>query len=1167
MFKQPQEASASDAASFFPYEPLPASGGRLLVASLFLPYTLTIDPTANVSPDSRRGSFKTAASAENYKRARYSTDAGAKAQNEPAYWHIDPSGYGNIGLQNAVNSMAHRMNRRLWIGSLGTSTQQLSQDMRKRIRQKLLGEYDSVVVYLSDEEIAGHYSQFCKQVLWRPFHYQLSDYPKGKAYEERAWKQYVAVNQKFANVIASVYQPNDVVWVNDYHLMLVPQMLRQLIPNAMIGFFLHIPFPSSEIYRCLHVRKQILEGMLGADLIGFQTYSFMRHFLMTCTRLLSLESTPKGIQLDNTSASVGIFPIGINLQSLNERRTNPDVKDMILSLQERYAGKAVVIGRDKNDYVKGVRQKMLAFERFLTLHPEWVGKVVLIQVALSTTEANQSSSNVSDVVARINSRFGSIEYTPVVYLHQDISFNHYIALLTIADACLITSLRDGMNLTSHEYVVCQEEKRSPLIISEFAGTYGSFGAALRVNPWDTREVADAIFDALTMSEEDKLYRWKELYSYVSTNTAQTWVDGFVQEVTKVHEELQHSIASSIPFLPGTMVKNEYWNSNKRILFLGHDGGVVPVGSTVVEQLYGLLVQLTSDPQNLVYLVSSRSRENLDVFKGIANLGMCAEAGCFIKYAGKSRWENMMADADISWKKKVLEVFEYYTDRTPGSYIEQKEYSIVWHYGRADLNFSSWQAAECQNHIEQSLSPTYPIHVLSKKKRLEVMPRNMNKGVVVRRVLKFHQSHHHRSKRHQHHHHTGHHGHTTVTLPHAHHPPSPSRGTSDRDLSGDQFDFIMAIGDDRSDEYMFDYLTKFDSSDARSDLDGSVHGYESGHESGNESAPSVPPTPMAEVRRQNSQRAGSMLFAANGARSGESSPRNMSPNGRSPADSPGRRGRTVITVTVGRKSSEAYWHLGNVTEVLGLLWDLARSGKESESTAALAAVASASHDLNSDEYSALHLRYKAAKKAYREKMAKDGLGITLPKSDDEHAIEDKAAIEPTAAALAVAEDQALEVEDVPAAAPLPPVDAPVTARVDNDVVAENSLGALPSPPKTPIADRSLVETPTGDSTDDVSRTSSTEETTLESTEGKTDRGRPQLRIRTRAPAGRFSSPIGSTASPTPSLFGSLRRRNSGSREIRAASPVADIGARNIGQRFAHRTATIIQWAFMGKSRGQ
>jgi trehalose-6-phosphate synthase len=239
---------------------------------------------------------------------------------------------------------------------------------------------------------------------------------------------------------------------------------------------------------------------------------------MTCSRILGLDSNPKAIMLENSMVAVGSYPIGIDLITLEKKRKHHDVTSLISFLQKKYQGKYVVIGRDKNDYVKGVRHKLLAFERFLNDNPHWQGKVVLIQVSLSTSEVNESQCNVSNVVSSINSRFGSLDYVPVVYLHQDISFNHYLALLSMADACLITSLRDGMNLTSHEYVICQEEKKSPLIISEFAGTYGNFGAALRVNPWDTAEVAGAIHEALLMTEEEKTYRWNMLYSYISSNT-------------------------------------------------------------------------------------------------------------------------------------------------------------------------------------------------------------------------------------------------------------------------------------------------------------------------------------------------------------------------------------------------------------------------------------------------------------------------------------------------------------------------------------------------------------------------------------------------------------------------------------------------------------------------
>jgi trehalose 6-phosphate synthase/phosphatase len=381
---------------------------------------------------------------------------------------------------------------------------------------------------------------------------------------------YVRVNELFAKKIIETYQHGDIVWINDYHLMLVPEIVRKAIPHATVGFFLHIPFPSSEVFRCLSVRKEILLGLLGADLIGFQIHSFMRHFLMTCSRIMGLDSTPKGVLLDNSMVAVGSFPIGIDLNTLNFKRKNPEVANLITFLKKKYQGKYVVIGRDKNDYVKGVRHKLLAFERFLTDHPEWLGKVVLIQVSLSTSEVNQSQSNVADVVSHINSRFGSLEYVPVVYLHQDISFNHYLALLTMADACLITSLRDGMNLTSHEYVVCQEEKKSPLIISEFAGTYGNFGAALRVNPWNTKEVADAINEALTMSEDEKKYRWGMLYSYVSSNTAQHYVKTFLGDLFAGHAEYTYALSSSIPRFSFESFADVYSCARKRLFVMPID---------------------------------------------------------------------------------------------------------------------------------------------------------------------------------------------------------------------------------------------------------------------------------------------------------------------------------------------------------------------------------------------------------------------------------------------------------------------------------------------------------------------------------------------------------------------------------------------------------------------
>ncbi|KAI8925405.1 glycosyltransferase family 20-domain-containing protein [Entophlyctis helioformis] len=661
---------------------------------------------------------------------------------------IEPSKAGNIGLQNAVHAVKGCAQNRLWIGTVGTPTDDLTPDKQAALKSKLRAVHSSVPVFVRHDELDGHYNVFCKQVLWKPFHYQLPDFPKARGAEDLSWKHYVSVNQRFADAIAEVYKDGDIVWINDYHLLLVPLMVRRLIPTATIGFFLHIPFPSSEIFRALHVRREILDGLLGSDLIGFQTYAFMRHFLMTCTRLLALDTTPKGIQLENSVVGVGIYPIGINLNTLNEKRNHPEVAEFVASLREKYAGKRIVIGRDKNDYIKGVRHKMLAYERFLKQHPEWHGRVVLIQVALSTTEANGLESQVMDVVSRINSQYGAIGYVPVVYLQQDISFNHYLGLLTIADACLITPLRDGMNLTSHEYVVCQEHKHSPLIISEFAGTYGSFGAAIRVNPWDRQEVADAVHDALVMSPEEKKYRWEMLFRHVSTNTAQAFVETFVSDTARVHEENMLTLSTSIPRLTLGTMNDMYSTSRRRLIVLDDEGTLFsPAVTANIFRVKTILQLLSKDPCNIVYLISSRSRTDLDEFFLLPNIGVSAENGCFIKYAGRNKWETLLQDQDLSWRKKVLEVFDYYTDRTPGSHIEQREVSLVWHYGHADKGFGSWQAAECQNHLQNSVMATFPIHTIAKKASLIVTPRSVSKGTAVRRMLEHHQARAHRSKSH------------------------------------------------------------------------------------------------------------------------------------------------------------------------------------------------------------------------------------------------------------------------------------------------------------------------------------------------------------------------------------------------------------------------------------
>ena len=449
-------------------------------------------------------------------------------------WKVVPSFSGNVGLSNAIGAMKNDFKLQpLYVGQLSIDTDILSDFYKQEVRETLVRDHKSLPVFVGDDESQGHYVQFCKGILWPTFHYILPDYLKTSMTEKTAWNHYVAVNQRFADVLAQTYCDGDVVWINDYHLMLVPAMLRELRPCAKIGFFLHIPFPSDEVFRCLYVRRELLNGLLAADLIGYQTYSFARHFLMTCSKILGLESTPKGVILsDGRLLPVQIFPIGIDIDAVNRRLQMDEVNQTISMLREKYQGKRVIVARDKLDPVKGVRQKLLSFELFLNKFPQWQGKVVLVQVAQLTTDHPELQKQVSELASRINSKFGTIEYAPISYLHQDISHSHYLALFSIADACLITSLRDGMNLTSHEFIACQKGNYGPLIISEFTGTYGSFSSALRVNPWDYNEVASSINDALSMAQEDRVRAYKELYNNVVSNTGGRWAENFIAELMR-----------------------------------------------------------------------------------------------------------------------------------------------------------------------------------------------------------------------------------------------------------------------------------------------------------------------------------------------------------------------------------------------------------------------------------------------------------------------------------------------------------------------------------------------------------------------------------------------------------------------------------------------------------
>ncbi|KAJ3038866.1 Trehalose-6-P synthase/phosphatase complex synthase subunit [Rhizophlyctis rosea] len=464
------------------------------------------------------------------------------------------------GLVSALSGLKKEMTF-TWIGWPGLDIPEAD---RETVKQELLEQHHCAPVFINDEIADGHYNGFSNSILWPLFHY----HPGEINFNEKHWEDYQAANVAFADAVAEICEGGDIIWVQDYHLMLLPALLRERLEktgkDVKIGFFLHTPFPSSEIYRILPVRKQILLGVLSCDLIGFHTYDYARHFLSSCTRILGLHTMPNGVEFEGRNVHVGTFPIGIDPVKFSEGLNSDRIQSRIAALEEKFKGMKLIVGVDRLDYIKGVPQKMHALELFLSKHPEWIEKVVLVQVAVPSRQDVEEYQHlqqvVNELVGRINGRFGTVEYTPIHFMHKSVNFDELVALYAVADACLITSTRDGMNLVSYEYIVSQQKKHGVLILSEFAGAAQSLNGSIIVNPWNTEELAAGIHDAVTMPDNVRTANFQKLFRYVTKYTAAHWGLSFVKELQRVSEAFD---PKRLPKLPVTRVKEEFVKAEKK----------------------------------------------------------------------------------------------------------------------------------------------------------------------------------------------------------------------------------------------------------------------------------------------------------------------------------------------------------------------------------------------------------------------------------------------------------------------------------------------------------------------------------------------------------------------------------------------------------------------------
>ncbi|KAL4855450.1 hypothetical protein ACK3TF_003986 [Chlorella vulgaris] len=590
-------------------------------------------------------------------------------------------------------------------------------------------------VYLDQKTCDLHYNGFCNSVLWQLFHY-------------------VPLN---IDVVLQHYQDGDIVWVQDYHLMLLPAMLKEVKPRMKVGFFLHTPFPSSEIYRTLPVREELLRSVLKADLIGFHTYDYARHFVSACTRILGLEGTPAGVEDNGSLTRVAAFPIGIDPDRFTEALETPEVKANIAQLLNRYAGRKVMLGVDRLDMIKGIPQKLLAFEKFLEEFPEWRDKVLLVQIAVPSRtdvpEYQRLRSMVHEVVGRINGQYGTLTHVPIYHLDRQLSFNELVALYAITDVALVTSLRDGMNLVSYEYVACQRDNAGVLILSEFAGAAQSLGAgAILVNPWNINDLSQAIEYALMMSDHERRERHRQNYMHVTIHTAQTWADTFISELNDTHVEAELRTRNIPPALDTEALVAAYRASRRRLLVLGYNATLttaveaprqpkkhfdqIQALTRVNPAAYSCLAALSQNPLVDIVVISGGEKHRLEeVFSGL-HIWLAAENGAVVRPAGSKEWVTMMDAGTGEWKESVQLVFEYFCERTPRSFVEQRGTSLVWNYKYADVEFGRIQARDLLQHLLTGPISNAPVDIVRGSKSVEVRPVGVSKGASMERLLQY-----------------------------------------------------------------------------------------------------------------------------------------------------------------------------------------------------------------------------------------------------------------------------------------------------------------------------------------------------------------------------------------------------------------------------------------------
>jgi trehalose 6-phosphate synthase/phosphatase len=646
---------------------------------------------------------------------------------------------GQVRLADAGGGLAtglrpyHARTGSLWIGwpgDVSSFTASQDEELKAALRARAI-----VPVRLSRDDIERYYDGFSNQVLWPLFHYLIDRMPA----DATGWDAYRRVNEMFADAVAYEYREGDAIWVHDYQMMLVPALLRERLPEARIGFFLHIPFPSSEVFRVLPWRREILTGLLGADLVGFHTFAYLRHFLASLLHVDGVEADVDRVRVGRRDVKLGVFPMGVDAGGFAARAADPQVAAQAAAIRRDAGGRRIVLGIDRLDYTKGIPRRLEAIERLLERNPELSDQMRYIQVAVPSRGEVGSYQHfkrqLEERVGRINGACGTVRSTPVHYVHRSVPTEELVALYCAADVMLVTPLRDGMNLVAKEFVASRVDDDGVLLLSEFAGAACELHSALIVNPYDVDGVAAALARALDMPTEERRARMRALRRVVNEHDIHAWADGFLRELRELPQSHRDARRRTTPPLSAMLA--ELRRTARLRLLLDYDGTLVPLARSPElaapdRELRALLSRLAAMPGLDVEIVSGRPRETLDAWLGDLPVTLWAEHGFWHRDHPVGIWQPAM-DVQPDWMSRVRPILDRFTAATPGAAIEVKSASLAWHYRAAPREFGARQAHELRMLLGDALS-NQPLEVLEGKKVLEVRWRGISKALVARRAV-------------------------------------------------------------------------------------------------------------------------------------------------------------------------------------------------------------------------------------------------------------------------------------------------------------------------------------------------------------------------------------------------------------------------------------------------